>query len=125
MSVFIKPWWIKNVWRRVVPSDVRFAVTLRSRDLSNDAVAAFTDYALTHAKLRTSDIAEDQEGGAVVDGYSSASWLVWQDDLDAAGAPDPKVGDEVVQSDGTRWRVTRVKNTLMREVWDLAVRQAT
>ena len=59
MSVFIKPWWIKNVWRRVVPSDVRFAVTLRSRDLSNDAVAAFTDYALTHAKLRRHPVAGD------------------------------------------------------------------
>lgn len=124
MSVFIKPWWVKNIWRRVVPSDVRFAVTLQSRDLSNDEEATYDDYALTHAKLRTTDVSEGGESGAVVNGFATASWLVWQEDLDASGAPDPKVGDQIVHGP-TKWLVTGAKNTLLREVWDLAVRQVT
>jgi hypothetical protein len=125
MSIFIKPWWIKNVWQRIVPVDVRFAVTFQSRDLSRDDVATFTDYSLSHAKLRVADEAETGEAGAIVNGYFTTSWLIWQSDLDSVSAPDPKVGDQIVQDGGATWRITRIRNTLMREVWDCAVQQVT
>ncbi len=123
MSLFIKPWWVRNVWRRIVPSDVRFAVTFRSRTLSNDGTASYTDYSLTYAKLRVSDVAETGEAGAIVDGFYTTSWLVWQSDLDTVSAPDPKVGDIIQQTGDINWLVQKVKNTLMREVWDLGVQQ--
>jgi hypothetical protein len=60
-----------------------------------------------------------------VNGYYTTSWLIWQSDLDSVSAPDPKVGDQIVQDGGATWRITRIRNTLMREVWDCAVQQVT
>jgi len=120
-GIFIRPWWLRDVWRRVVPQDVRFAVTFKSRTLSNDATASYTSYSLAYAKLRVTDAAEVQDSGSMTDGFFTTSWLVWQSDLDSVSAPDPKVGDLIVQSDGTEWQVQKVRNTLIREVWDLGV----
>lgn len=114
----------RRVWATTFP-DVE-TVTLRSRSSADQS--AFTDYTIGHAKQRPIDDAPAPLGGSLVED-NRCLWQLWQDALDAAGAPAPKEGDAIVQTlpDATQvtWHVERLRHKLFGNCHDCyAVREA-
>src|ERR1700738_2869267 len=89
---------LRNVWRFVVPG--LEPVTLQSRNLSNSTVATFVSYALPRAKQKPTDASEEPMDGVVVINLPTCLWQIWQESLDTVGAPNPKIGDLIVQTAG-------------------------
>lgn len=88
----------RTVWRSTVPE--RETVTLRSRG-GDDAEATYTDYTVEHVQPEASASLEEAASGVVASGLRRRHFAFWQDALDAADAPAPKVGDLVVRTEGT------------------------
>lgn len=100
----------RTIWRSCSPETE--AVTLRVRG-DGDQSAEYTDYALYHVEVGHARGDEQAAGGMVVAGLRSRRFSVWQDDLDAASAPAPKVGDLLTRSrDGSEWVIQAVENGL-------------
>lgn len=110
-----------TVWLTTFPGVE--TVVLRSRDPADQS--RFTDWSIPHAKQRPIEGDPSPLGGtgALVED-TRCLWQLWQDALDAAGAPQPKEGDAVVQTlaDGlteVTWLVKSGKNKLFGNVFDL------
>ena len=105
-----------TVWQRLIPR--KEAVTLRVRNRS-DIKAGYTDYGLGWAAPKDLGFTEANVDGAVTSTLPTRRWQVWQQILDEAGAPNPRVGDVILDSSGTTWTVQSVDNPLFSLVWNL------
>lgn len=106
----LSPYHTRNIWRRVCPGIS--ACTLRVRSSADQS--AFTSYSLYHARQEPLSRVDVPLGGNLITD-ETAPWLIWQDDLDAAGAPVPKIGDEISQSVAgvtVVWEITAVDTEL-------------
>lgn len=92
--------------RRLMPQ--KEAITFRSRNISQPAATTFTDYLIPQAKQFAVTVAH--EGPDSTTPVLRCDWLLWAELLEAAGAPDPKGGDRIVQADGTTWVVKEKNN---------------
>lgn len=89
--------------RSIMPG--KEAVTLRVRVVPN-LVTTFNSYTLSEAKWFT----QQRQHGGPENGVpvTQRQWLLWDEVLDDAGAPEPKHGDFIVQADGTTWIIQSV-----------------
>lgn len=90
---------------RLVPG--KKAGTLKSRR-AGEQQATFISYSLTAIKLKR--LTEEQlvyvEDAALAHLYRICQ--IWQEHLDAVGAPDPKATDVLVDASGTEWVVKKI-----------------
>ena len=104
----------RTAWRGLIPG--MEAVTLRARG-SSDSAASYTSYSLPRAK-RWPDEATAQQAGAAETYLPRVRFQLWQESLDAASAPAPKVGDLIVDAESVTWVVQQVTRKLMDNVFD-------
>lgn len=94
---------VRAAWKRLCPE--KGAATLRVRAASPGPTGwTFTDYALKHVHRQAS--AKYDPAGEPQADADRATFQVWQDDLDAAGAPAPRKSDLIVQG-GVTYEVDR------------------
>lgn len=106
----------KTLWRTLALEKEQ--VTLRARQ-GDDTEAAYEDYTLYHVQTGASSAREEATGGVLFNGLRRRYFVAWQDDLDQAGAPRPKVGDLMVRaSDSTEWVIQSVSNGILTNVWN-------
>lgn len=103
----------------MVPGQMVYAATLGVRQAPG---ATFASYALTHATLHPASRRYDAPPAL---GQQTLSVVVWQDDLDAAGAPAPKVSDRIVfASPAVTYLIEGVDSHLIDSAWFCSMRKA-
>ena len=101
----------RTVWRTCSPG--LESVVLRSRSAS-DATAEYTDYTLYHVQVELIGYSEGAVSGVVQSRLKRRLFSIFQDDLDQASAPAPKVGDLISQTDdGEEWVIQDVGESLL------------
>lgn len=96
----------RNVFQRVWPGSE--AVTLYVRVAPGSTFSPTGGYSLARARRKP----DTRSDGMPALAEQELEWGVWQADLDAAGAPAPKVNDVIQDGDGVRWSVDRVSRHL-------------
>lgn len=113
---------VRDLWERLVPEDARETVTLRSRQ-AGGFQSEFSDYTVEQVRLKRLGKQDlDLVDARLAHRYRVG--LLWQELLDAAGAPDPKPRDQIVSAAGVTYSVDRIlEHKLMGQAWNLLLLQ--
>lgn len=107
----------RTLWRSLAPT--KGQATLRLRRAS-PLIDQFDEYALGHAEKMTRSTQEEGQGDLSVAGTESAIFVVWQDDLDAAGAPRAPLPNDIIawSATGAEYMVEGVVNGVLTNTWN-------